>query len=517
MRVSPILRLLLGAAIHASMALAQSPGTFTATGKMITPRFLHTATLLLDGRVLIAGGDSSYAASTSAEASAELYDPVTGTFAATGSMTAPRDGHTATLLPNGKVLIAGGGPRINGGGYSVASAELYDPATGTFAATGSMTVERTFHTATLLNNGKVLIAGGLRRAVGGPASDVSFPVGAELYDAATGTFAATGDMNEPFSDTATLLPNGKVLITRGIVYDPPNGSGSENFVRHAELYDPTTGTFTFTGDTITFHSGPTATLLMNGKVLIAGGDIGDGDGASVSAELYDPAAGTFAATGTLTTGREQNATTLLPDSTVLFAGGHGGVPVPGGGYDNLASAEIYDPARGAFSAAGAMITGRDILGATLLNNGKVLITGGNEYYPFGAGGRDPQHPVVSIAELYTPPVLLLPPVLLSLSGDGRGQGAILHASTHQLVSAENPAAAGEPLEIYLTGLTDGSVIPPQVAIGGRLAEVLFFGKAPGFAGLNQINVRVPSGLTLGSAVSVRLNYLAARATKSRLA
>jgi hypothetical protein len=329
---------------------------------------------------------------------------------------------------------------------------------------------------------------------------------AELYDPATGTFTATGDMNEPFCDTATLLTNGKVLITRGIIYDLV--SDLESFVRHAELYEPATGTFAFTGDMTTFHSGPTATLLINGKVLIAGGDIGDGDGASVSAELYDPAAGKFAATGNLRTGREQTATTLLPDGTVLFAGGHClCVPVPGGGFDNLASAEIYNPATGAFSGAGAMITGRDVLGATLLRNGRVLITGGNEYYPFSAGERDPGHPVVSTAELYTPAVSVPPPVLLSLSGDGNGQGAIVHASTHQLVSPDNPGVAGEALEIYLTGLTDGSVIPPQVAIGGRLAEILFFGKAPGFANLNQVNVRVPMGVPTGSAVPVRLNYL----------
>jgi hypothetical protein len=149
----------------AGTAAAQSLGAFTTTCKMITPRIAHTTTLLPDGRVLIAGGDSSYSV-IRAESSAELDDPVSKTFLPSSSMTTPRAGHTATLLPNGKVLIAGGGPRATCCSDAAASAELYGPATGTFTATGSMTVERGGHTATLLNVGKVLIASG-RRVVAG--------------------------------------------------------------------------------------------------------------------------------------------------------------------------------------------------------------------------------------------------------------------------------------------------------------------------------------------------------------
>jgi hypothetical protein len=152
---------------------------------------------------------------------------------------------------------------------------------------------------------------------------------------------------------------------------------------------------------------------------------------------------------------------------------------------------------GTFGATGNMATARSPHTATLLNNGKVLIAGGN----FGANLS------LSLAELYTPSILVPTPVLLSLPGNAEGQGAILHAGTARVATESDPAVAGEVLEIYGTGLNTNGVIEPQIAIGGRIAELLYFGNAPGFASLNQMNVRLPTGIGPRSAVPVRLNYL----------
>jgi hypothetical protein len=232
-------------------------------------------------------------------------------------------------------------------------------------------------------------------------------------------------------------------------------------------------------------------LLPNGKVLIAGGDIGDGDGGSAAAELYDALAGNFSATAGMTAGREQHTATLLPDGTVLFAGGHN---------NSAATVEIYDPVKRTFSTTADMPAGRELHTATLLNDGRVLITGGDDerYWV--------QETILSSALLYTPTVLVPAPALFSVSGDDKGQGAILHANTPRVASSTDPAMAGEYLEIYLTGLADGSVIPPQVSIGGRMAEVVYFGKS-GYAGVNQVDVRLPSGVAPGAAVPVRLTYI----------
>ena len=288
---------------------------FVLTGSLNTARYYYTATLLNNGLVLIAGGLGSSAVL----ASAELYNPATGTFTPTGSLNAGRAVHTATLLNNGMVLIAGGNlPPL-------ASAELYNPTTGAFTPTGSLNYARVEHTATLLNNGMVLIAGG-QGVVPIPGGQ-SFPglASAELYNPATGTFTATGSLNGArFQHSATLLNNGMVLI---------GGGQDQNsaYLASAELYNPTTGAFTGTGSLNYALVGHTATLLNNGMVLIAGGTFG-----AISAELYDPATGTFTATGILNVARVVHKATLLDNGIVLVAAGFGEVGV-------ISSAELYEP------------------------------------------------------------------------------------------------------------------------------------------------------------------------------
>jgi len=451
----------------AASAFGQSSlGTFAETGAMTTARYWHTATLLNNGQVLIAGGARSVFVPT---ASAELYDPTRGTFTPTGSMTTARVFHTASLLPDGRVLIAGGTSASDSRGLT--SAEIYDPSTGTFKATGGMIQGRECAKAHVLNNGRVLLSGGWDESS-------SHVADAELYDPTTGSFANAGSYATGpkggfcAGDSSTLLPNGRVLI----VWD---------FDHRAEIYDPETGLFTQTGKPPRpINLGlATATLLMDGNVLVVGADDNGGD---KSTELFNVATGTFSSGTSMSAAHDAGSATRLPSGAVLIAGGFDAL----GGYGaTYGATDVYDPISGIFRAGPELLKGRRLHTATLLNDGRVLFAGGLP--DIGASDATP------FAELYTPEVVAPAPVLLS----------ILHAGTARLVTASDPAVAGEVLEISCTGLAEGSVIPPQVALGGKLAPVLYLGTAAGVPALNQVNIGVPVGVVPGSAVPVRLTYL----------
>jgi N-acetylneuraminic acid mutarotase len=361
----------LGIGLIASTAVPAlgNSNTWTPTGSMTTARTGHTATLLANGGVLVAGGGN-----TTILLGAELYNQATGKWTATGSMTTARTHHTATLLTNGEVLVVGG--LSNGGSPTGTSctntAEIYNPSTGHWATTGSMTTARGNHTATLLPNGRVLVAGGL--CSGG----FTYPDNsAELYDPSTGTWKATGSMNVARANTAaTLLTNGHVL-TEG-------GNGTSSGARSAELYNPSTGKWTLTGSMNVYRPNLRATLLTNGNVLVFGGT----GLASSASEFYNPTNKKWAMTGQyyVAPSISGHTLTLLSNGKAQVAGGRDK-------YSVASYSRLYDSSTNSwpFSDASAMNHVREFHTATLLPNGQVLV----------AGGFDGSTQLAS-AELYTP-------------------------------------------------------------------------------------------------------------------
>jgi hypothetical protein len=307
-------------------------GKWTATGSPAAPATGYTTTLLPNGQVLLAGGDQDGTAAT-ATSSAELYNPATGTWTPTGSMNVARAGHTATLLPTGQVLVAGGeGTCVSFSCPVLASAELYNPATGAWTPTGSMNVARTGHTATLLATGQVLVAGGESGSTANAGST------AELYNPATGAWAATGSLSVPrFGALAGLLPTGQVLVVCGA---PPG-----YMLCAAELYDPATGTWAQDGAASpSAERDFTAVLLNNGQVLISGGLTGTYPAkvhVQADATLFDPATGTATTTGSMTIPRAFHTLTVLQNGQVLAAGGETQNNV--GKFSTTASAELFTP------------------------------------------------------------------------------------------------------------------------------------------------------------------------------
>jgi Kelch motif/Galactose oxidase, central domain len=321
-------------------------GSLVPAAPMLEPRSGHTATLLPDGKVLIVGGMRR---NQDFYRSAELYDGVTGKFHSTGDMATPRVGHAAVLLQSGEVLIVGGWI----GHGATDSAEIYDPATGKFSSLSKMTAKRGGPAATLLASGDVLITGG--GDTDGPGGVAS----AEIFHAATFVFEPLGPMHSArIEQTATVLPDGRVLIA---------GGRGDTVTASVEIFDPATKHFLVTGNLLTARYKHSAGLLPDGRVLIAGGSDGrDWAGKMNSAEIYDPGKQTFACASPLNDSRFKlpREAVQLSSGQLLFAGGSKTV-------------EVYDPASRKFLVAtGQIDVARHFMTATKLRDGSVLLAGG---------------------------------------------------------------------------------------------------------------------------------------------
>lgn len=336
---------------------------WTKTDNLGSNRVMHSATLLSDGKVLVVGGTRhaprDFFTATSFLRTAEIYDPALGTWRGTGDMQAARGNHTATLLANGKVLVAGG---FGENGVPLGTSEIFDPATGAWTRTaGNLSTSRAHHTASVLSNGKILI-------VGGVGTGNSILNSTEIFDPATLLWTRARTLGTGrWAHTETFLPGGKVLIAGG--YGAP-GSTIQNT---AELYDAAADTWTRTGGNLgVARSHHTATRLLNGKVLLAGG-LGP-TGMMSRAEIYHPATETFTATGVpLNTGRWLHTATLLRNGNVMVAGGN---TDDNFGQSATGVTETYDPATDSWAATGQLHARRHSQTATLLHNNKVLATGG---------------------------------------------------------------------------------------------------------------------------------------------
>jgi N-acetylneuraminic acid mutarotase len=528
-----------------------STGKWSVNGTLKLIRQDDTATLLGNGKVLVEGGDEAELTNT-----AELYDPATGESRFTGNLNVPRVLHTATLLPNGKVLFAGGGILTAGaigiGLSPTNTAELYDPATGQWSLTGNLSTARTWHAAALLQNGKVLVAGGCLK---GYCQD--YTASAEIYDPNTETWSSAGSFNTPrILHALTLLPNGNVLMSGG------EGNVFPFTLNTAELYNPDTGLWSTTGSLLNRRKLATTTLLSTGQVLVVGGS-GITTEVSNSAELYDPATGAWSATASLNTARYFHTATLLNNGKVLVVGG------PGEYSTGSKLAELYDPTCPSmlaptsrnFAASGD--AGLVTVTATEGCAGTVATVSAASYRltglageaiasSFGAGLATATSPAATLtlpteiagisvkvkdsagverlaSLFYVSPIQVnyQIPAGTAFALRVKADGSHHYEPVVRFDAAQNKFVArpldlgpeGEQVYLILFGIgfrSRSSLAAVVAAIGGTYATVSFAGAHPDFAGLDQVNVLLPRNLMGHGEVDVLLTVEAQIANPVRL-
>jgi hypothetical protein len=423
--------------------------TFRQVGDTVLARTNHTATRLTDGTVLLTGGAGQ---AGSPDPGTEIFDPLTSTFHAGPQMSEVRYGHTATLLPNGKVLIIGGkNTDSDCVQCSSAAAEIFDPATMTFSPTGSMFEARSFHTATLLQDGTVFVAGGA-------GNDDFTPFSYEIYHPTTGEFTTNYDQLEVprISHTATLLSNGTVLLAGG------EDSYSKTF--SAEIFDPISGMKTPTDVAPRSRNGHTATLLSNGRILIAGGEA---QGHYYSqAKIFNP--GTIGSEDVpLVTPRAFHTATVLSAGTdqILMVGGTKSNGDPGD------SAEIFEATQGVFRRTANLLRPRSGHTATILTDGRVLITGGSgdhsaEVLP---SETNPGSFTQNWELAPTDGMVKIIRAALNMTGSFV-EGAAIVVDTHGCFFKDLGGGSSSPASIYFSGAlsADGSISTSSSPYNGQI-------------------------------------------------
>jgi uncharacterized protein (TIGR03437 family) len=526
---------------------------WSSAGSLPAALATHAAVRLADGRVLIIAG---FSPPNTFLSTAYLYDPATNQWAPTGSVSAGRQYHTAVLLPNGKVLMTGGLMVVSNRLAPTNVAELYDPATGTWSLTGAMNSPRDAHTMTLLPNGKVLVATGSDRLVAAPQTFTPIR-SCELYDPQTGTWSLTGELALPRSTpVATLLPNGKVLLAGGT-----NNNTGLNPTNTAELYDPATGQWSATGSLAVPRDGTTATLLSNGKVLVAGGYTNGDALLTRSTELYDPASGAWSSGGEMNRVRSVHTATLLPNGKVLIAAGAEdyldaigitGAELFDSGTAALASVSAASFALGAIApdsivaAFGANLsTGvaaardvplpTDLLGTSVRvrdSAGAERLAGLFFVSPSQINYLVPPDTALGTATITvnnsaagTVEITPAAPGLFAANANGQGVAAAValrvradgSQSYEAVARVEGGSFVAVPIDLgpesdqvflilYGTGVRFRSALSAVgCRLGGADSEVLFAGAVTDFAGLDQINVRIPRSLIGRGEIDVALN------------